>query len=381
MADLRISELYLHETLQLSDLLPIVNANSTRRVTTGTLGTFILASNLPITSSGAVFNGDIFVNGNLNVSSLVSASIIFESGSTIFGNDITDTHTFTGSIFLSGSIAYPEWIDFKLDNEVPPQTGRLWWDPTNGTLDIGVTDEVVVSIGEELIYPYVVNGDSVTLPKGVVVMVDPAIVAQGQRLRVVRAISTGQYRADLIMGVTAQEIEVNQQGYVNWFGQVRNVSISGLQDAGYKDENETWGEGDILYPDPIRPGGLTKIPPTGPNLKSTIAVLTTVNGNNANYLVRPSLGPRVQDINDIQINSLSQGELIMWDTGSNYYKTTTQLSGSYGLTGSLDIQGSVSVSQVLNLPPQNPLPVGTIGDLAVSGSNLYFYNGTWTQIV
>jgi len=117
MADLRISELYLHETLQLSDLLPIVNANSTRRVTTGTLGTFILASNLPITSSGAVFNGDVFVNGNIVSSQLVSASIIFESGSTIFGNDLGDTHRFTGSMSVSGS--------FTINGEAPVVSGSI----------------------------------------------------------------------------------------------------------------------------------------------------------------------------------------------------------------------------------------------------------------
>jgi hypothetical protein len=374
MADLKISELYLHETLQLSDLLPIVNANSTRRVTTGTLGTFILASNLPITSSGAVFNGNVFINGDLVVSQLVSSSIIFQSGSTIFGDSLDDTHTFTGSIYVTGSISTPEWIDFELTNNVTPQTGRLWWDPTNGTLDVGLTDGVSVSIGEELIYPYVVNGDTITLPKGTLVMVDPNDVAQGQRLRVVRAVTDGTYRADLIMGVTHQSILQNEQGYVSWFGQVREVSISTLEQVGLKDTNDNWGEGDILYPDPIRPGGLTTIPPSTPNLKSTIAVLTTVNGNNANLLVRPSLGPRVQDINDVQINNLTQGELIMWDSGSGYYRTTTELSGSYSVTG------SVSITQTLSLSPSDPLPTGQLGMLAVSGSDLYFHNGTsWVQ--
>lgn len=372
--DKKISELPILLRPILSDVVPIVNDDTTKKVTAGTLGTFILASNLPITSSGAVFNGDVFINGDLTVSQFVSSSIIFESGSTIFGDSLDDTHTFTGSIYITGSISTPEWIDFALDNEVTPQTGRLWWDPTNGTLDIGVTDEVVVSLGEELIYPYVVNGDTVDLPLGTLVMVDPSDVAQGQRLRVVRAVTDGTYRSDLIMGVTAQIIEQNQQGYVSWFGQVRDVPINLLEQAGLKDTNDNWGEGDILYPDPIRPGGLTTTPPSTPNLKSTIAVLTTVNGNNANLLVRPSLGPRVQDINDIQTNNLTQGELIMWDSGSGYYRTTTNLSGSYGVTG------SVSITETLSLSPSDPLPTGQLGMLAVSGSDLYFHNGTsWVQ--
>jgi len=46
------------------------------------------------------------------------------------------------------------------------------------------------------------------------------------------------------------------------------------------------------------------------------------------------------------------------------------------------VTGSLSISTVMNLKPQNPLPSGNIGDLAVSSSNqLYFYNGAWTLVV
>jgi len=45
------------------------------------------------------------------------------------------------------------------------------------------------------------------------------------------------------------------------------------------------------------------------------------------------------------------------------------------------VTGSISISNVMNLKAQDPLPTGNIGDLAVSGSNLFFYNGAWTQIV
>jgi hypothetical protein len=52
-----------------------------------------------------------------------------------------------------------------------------------------------------------------------------------------------------------------------------------------------------------------------------------------------------------------------------------------GITGSLEVSGSVSLFNKMNLKPQDPLPSGNIGDLAVSGSSLYFYNGAWTVIV
>lgn len=54
----------------------------------------------------------------------------------------------------------------------------------------------------------------------------------------------------------------------------------------------------------------------------------------------------------------------------------------HGVKGSFVVTGSVNISNVMNLKPQNPLPQGNIGDLAVSSSNqLYFYNGSWTLVV
>lgn len=47
----------------------------------------------------------------------------------------------------------------------------------------------------------------------------------------------------------------------------------------------------------------------------------------------------------------------------------------------LAVTGSVAVTEAINLTSQDPLPSGSIGDLAVSGSSLYFYNGAWTLVV
>jgi hypothetical protein len=65
-------------------------------------------------------------------------------------------------------------------------------------------------------------------------------------------------------------------------------------------------------------------------------------------------------------------------------------TGSYSQSGSLfnvnsptiNLTGSVAIQNVLTLEPITPLPSGKpTGSLAVSGSSLYFYNGTWTLIV
>lgn len=49
----------------------------------------------------------------------------------------------------------------------------------------------------------------------------------------------------------------------------------------------------------------------------------------------------------------------------------------------LDVSGSVGVTTLLNISPSDPLPPSgsvSTGSIAVSGSNLYFHDGTWRQV-
>jgi hypothetical protein len=61
-----------------------------------------------IVSGSADFEQDLRVRGTLTVdefhTSITTSSVIFESGSTAFGNSLDDTHTLTGSVNITGSI-------------------------------------------------------------------------------------------------------------------------------------------------------------------------------------------------------------------------------------------------------------------------------------
>jgi len=72
--------------------------------------------------------GDVTVGGTLTAqefkSELVSASILFESGSSLFGNSSDDTHIFTGSVNISGSIFIND-IDLE-DSTIFRRTGSYF---------------------------------------------------------------------------------------------------------------------------------------------------------------------------------------------------------------------------------------------------------------
>ena len=66
-----------------------------------------LTGSLSLSGSQSI-SGDLIVGGKVTAqeyhSEIISASIFFESGSSIFGNTFDDTHQFTGSLGVTGSL-------------------------------------------------------------------------------------------------------------------------------------------------------------------------------------------------------------------------------------------------------------------------------------
>ena len=87
---------------------------------------FISGSNLTFTtdtmtiSESFTHNNDITINGSINFTSmsaeLNNSSVIFQSGSTRFGDDLNDTHFVTGSISVSGSFTLNEYGISEISN-------------------------------------------------------------------------------------------------------------------------------------------------------------------------------------------------------------------------------------------------------------------------
>jgi hypothetical protein len=129
---------------------------------------------------------------------------------------------------------------------------------------------------------------------------------------------------------------------------------------------------------------------------------STNNGNGTNYKVGDDVWiGDVNQSNTMQISGVqtSYAGYLKFGSGSNTPRIGT--TGNYdlvvenanilasgieltnGLYGQADISGSkVYATELFRLEPQNPLPYGVLGVMAVSGSHLYFHNGTiWNQVV
>jgi hypothetical protein len=123
-----------------------------------THNSFALSASAAITGSLGI-SGDLTVIGSVNARqfniNVVSSSIIYQSGSTKFGDTSDDTHSFTGSVGISGSLivngqsvgvaAGPNTFDFNLD---PNAAGTVNYieDSTTNTRAIARTDSFNIEI-------------------------------------------------------------------------------------------------------------------------------------------------------------------------------------------------------------------------------------------
>lgn len=143
----------------------------------------------------------------------------------------------------------------------------------------------------------------------------------------------------------------------------RNVSVTGSVNI----SNEIVGGGSVTV---------------GGNVTAASGIVQSqiFKGNNNNTVYFQSQGASGK----VEIFSTSggSGNLIRLNSAGNVSITgSTQIKGDLTTTGSLTVTGSVNIAEALRLQPQSPLPTGTVGSLAVSASNLFFYNGAWTQVI
>jgi hypothetical protein len=77
----------------------------------GTVNAANAESNLTFDGTTLSVTGSAVITGRLTAqefyTEFVSSSIIFESGSTKFGDSLDDTHRFTGSLSITGSLIVP----------------------------------------------------------------------------------------------------------------------------------------------------------------------------------------------------------------------------------------------------------------------------------
>jgi hypothetical protein len=286
------------------------------------------------------------INGNLNVTGNTVMSAV--TASTISNVDYIDfTTTFTGSI----------------------PSARVAWSADYGTLVLGLNGGATSNlVGQETLY-YVKNqttpGPGFTINRG---QVAAAIgtVGSGASGRILAGlgIANGSIPDITIMGIATENIVNGDDGYVTAFGNVRDINTTGSL------YGESWSAGTILYVSHTVAGGLTKFEPPSPNLKIPIAIVIHANASNGILFVRPTFRSKLNDLYDVQVSGQTNGDLLVYNSGTTTWGFTKTMNGNYDINGSLSGTSfnSNSVNTNTLIVSSNSQLDGQISSTNLSGS-------------
>jgi len=212
----------------------------------------------------------------------------------------------TGDGLIFRTNAVPTWTPSSLNNAwlaIDTLTGNAY-SYQGGEWRLEVAGDL------RTVYPQVINKSGTNIKRGQPVMVDYNQIIQGDLIRILPADGSGTYAGILTMGIASTDIANNAEGFITWFGYVREVKQADIAETGV-----TLNVGDILYLSGTELGKLTNVEPTAPKLRVTMAlVVRKPNANNMTILVRPNLNSDLGELNDVDLTGLLNGQTIVYDS-------------------------------------------------------------------
>lgn len=226
-----------------------------------------------------------------------------------------------------GSVPDGNFDVINLSTTADPEIlqGSIGWDAAEGTVDIGLTDQVKIHVGEHNFFR-IRNNTSGTIYAGQAVY---AIGIHNNSL-----IESDLYAADgsveevRFLGIVLNDIEINQHGYAVNFGHVEELDTRGdgatNGASNLWDANEpAWVAGDILYVHPVAAGKLTKIKP---DHAISVAIVMYVHQNNGRIFVRPTEYGHLGDNHDVDISNPTEGQILTYNSSTTKWENNDPTS-------------------------------------------------------
>jgi hypothetical protein len=251
------------------------------------------------------------------------------------------TASYAENITISGSITDVNYIDFDTGSGTPAwKSGRVFFDNTDGCLSVyNAEADITLNVGQEN-WTRVRNNTGTTITNGTIVRV---IGAQGDVPTIERAQSiakSGSINVDTqILGVATHNIEDNSFGYITTQGLVRGLNTNAFNDG----ETLFVGTGSAGVLQNTAPRAPYEIIPVGTCVKASP-------GGSGIIYVAVQQPLDFSDLSSVLIEeSYHYGDLWTYIPSGSFgvWKHTNQLSGSYGITGSLSatsLTGSIRVT-------------------------------------
>lgn len=215
------------------------------------------------------------------------------------------------------------------------------------------------------------NETEATLTKGTVVYINGGA---GNKVTVTKAIATGDETSAQTFGVVISDIPNNQNGYVCVLGLVENLDTS------------AYTEGQQLYLSPTTAGAFTTTKPSAPDHMVYVAIVERVHANQGTILVRIQNGYELEELHNVAIASVANGDLLVYESATDLWKNKTAATAGL-LTTSLaasTYQTLAGMSAYLTSATAAATyqPIGSyLTDSPSDGTPYVRKNGAWEQLI
>jgi hypothetical protein len=262
-------------------------------------------SGISVVSNSGIYTVDIIledIQDNLGNSFLVA------------GNNINLDYVDASGILTINTVTAPAFDKIQLDLDAAPilTQGQIGWNDTEGTMDIALTDDATINVGEHNVYR-IRNTTGSVLYKGQVVYASG--VHSNGIITPDLYVSDGTIREIRFIGLVLEDINDNNNGYAMNFGHINNIDTRGNVASPFAVGDETWVAGDILYVHPTIPGKLTNIEPK----HSISAAIILDAASNGKIFVRPTSYGHLDDNHDVNISGVTHGQFLQYDSSTDYW--------------------------------------------------------------
>lgn len=349
-------------------------------------GTWNASTNTPTLASGTGTNGYYYivsVSGSTNLDGItnwVAGDWLLFNGTNWQKIDQSWAQSGANSDItslsgLTGPISSPTYIQFGSGSGTTLAAGRMWYDQTTGSVNVGMGGgNITQQIGEEL---FIYGKASSDITEGQVVVKTGAVGASG--VITFAPAPTGLTDNDGIIGLATENISSGSFGRITTFGVVHGITTTGAS------VGETWADGDVLYYNPSYAGGLTKTKPSAPYAKFQIGIVTHAGSGGSGSIQVDLIPGSVLGGTDsnVQTNGLANGNILTYNGTGSYWKNTALTAGT-GISVSAASDGALTVT---NSSPDQTVALTGAGTTSITGTYPNFtitsndqYTGTVTSI-
>jgi hypothetical protein len=299
--DSKISDLTLVTALTGNDVLPIVNGGSTKKVTVTKIQEG-LATTTYVNTQDAL-KVDKVTGKGLSTEDYTSAEKTKLAGIATGAevNVNADWNATTGDAQILNKPTIPTAVT---------QTSQLTNNGADGTNPFITALDIPVGSQASTLVREVKNMTGATLVKGTVVYISGA---NGNKPLVSKALATTDALSARTFGLLQSDISNNGLGNCVIIGDLTGVNTSSFAD------------GDQLYLSGTTAGTFTNVKPSAPNHLVYVGKVTRSHPTLGQIEVGIQNGYELEEIHDVALSSLSNGQILQYETSTGLWKNQTIL--------------------------------------------------------